>query len=307
MSINSIDLNKKRVSITFYDLLAGNLETDCYDSDGGVNYYLSGKLSNAYDAGNLVIPEDYCFEGNKLREFFCGESTSGSRYNYQWVDYSCPVECFDGACINKTIFEDEDVVPMNVHNNEEESKTCKELCSKFGGSLDPEGCFDENLNRCTQMYGGNCISKPKRIIQKDYGTTCCCLLKELGGCKSTDGANPFIRGRTTDIDGNNWEDKCVDENILSENSCSSLDYGQGSIYYSINCQEGCRDGACIKCSPIGSIDSHNFCSEEGAIMNKKKNGEYCKQDYSCFSNSCKGNKCAGFLRDLIFKIKGLFN
>ena len=77
----------------------------CTDSDNGNNPYIKGTL-NGFDRSqqqpNVVV--DYCENSNLgtyLREYYCDESSSSSRFNYNWQDVNCAYGCSDGACITQ--------------------------------------------------------------------------------------------------------------------------------------------------------------------------------------------------------------
>jgi len=84
----------------------------CNDSDGGINYYLFGKLNYTLDGITYNSAEDWCSTNNGnggytnycngtnciLVEEICSNITKGS----DWVSYNCPNGCSNGACINQT-------------------------------------------------------------------------------------------------------------------------------------------------------------------------------------------------------------
>lgn len=64
------------------------VSTTCFDSDGGLNYYLKGNVTY----GGAVY-NDRCV-GNSVIERYC-------YYNYPTFDsYICPTTCKDGACVS---------------------------------------------------------------------------------------------------------------------------------------------------------------------------------------------------------------
>lgn len=70
---------------------------ECYDSDGGKNYYKKGSQSVCDpEAGcNYPVPCDYCLDDTTLNECYCEGAESKSE------KYVCPEGCEDGACISK--------------------------------------------------------------------------------------------------------------------------------------------------------------------------------------------------------------
>ncbi len=65
----------------------GDWSADCYDSDGGKDYYIYGETSDANSGGG-----DIC-NGNNLVEHYC------SQWGHEYETYTCPDGCEDGACL----------------------------------------------------------------------------------------------------------------------------------------------------------------------------------------------------------------
>ncbi len=70
---------------------------ECYDSDGGKNYYKTGSQSicDSYGGCNYPVPCDYCLDDKTLNECYCEGPEIRSE------KYVCPEGCEDGACISK--------------------------------------------------------------------------------------------------------------------------------------------------------------------------------------------------------------
>jgi len=92
-----------------YECIQGNA-AECVDSDGGLDYYVKGRITSGYDSyTNTSISsndriEDVCAWQNNaafspaspvLMEQYCANSTT--RFTKL---YSCPFGCYDGACLN---------------------------------------------------------------------------------------------------------------------------------------------------------------------------------------------------------------
>jgi hypothetical protein len=69
----------------------------CYDSDGGINYYLFGTTSGAFsgDRFKQVVVPDFCVNSSLLAEYYC----SGGFIAYKLK--SC--QCLNGACKSPAI------------------------------------------------------------------------------------------------------------------------------------------------------------------------------------------------------------
>jgi len=80
-------------------------ETQCYDSDGGKNYYLKGKVIwlNYTDT-------DFCTDSDTLVEFYCGD---GGRRDSE--SYQCPNGCDNGVCLTTNLSE-ENITPQPPFN-----------------------------------------------------------------------------------------------------------------------------------------------------------------------------------------------
>lgn len=65
----------------------------CYDSDGGMNFNVSGYVQGNDENGTQYHLDDYCIlNSNNLREYYCQGDL------YQLASYNCPHSCNDGAC-----------------------------------------------------------------------------------------------------------------------------------------------------------------------------------------------------------------
>jgi len=74
----------------------------CLDSDGGINYFVSGGIFTAsrYSQAGIASVNhqlDYC-SGNVLIERYCNSINNGSKT----INYTCPYACFNGSCIDET-------------------------------------------------------------------------------------------------------------------------------------------------------------------------------------------------------------
>jgi len=85
-------------NIFFSDYVGGGryvifelIEPTCTDSDGGLDYYTKGYVTNNID----YSLGDECFASNSLREYFC-EGGSYTSINYNCFDNEI---CSDGACV----------------------------------------------------------------------------------------------------------------------------------------------------------------------------------------------------------------
>jgi len=104
---------------------------ECYDSDGGKNYYVKGTINIA---GCFSDPEtgatscyssepinDTCIDNNRLKEYYCEDDS------IKHINYTCPKECKDGKCIEniqlivKDTYKQGEDIEIKVKNNMNES------------------------------------------------------------------------------------------------------------------------------------------------------------------------------------------
>lgn len=133
---------------------------ECYDSDGGINYYKKGTLS----IDNQKIGIDQCLNSTEgtLMEYFC---YSNSTQNY--VFYNCPYGCSNGACIKN-----EEVKCYDSDNGKDYYTKGKTLAYFFGNSVLSERvdtCFvsGSNITSSSCPAGSNCF------VEENYlGNNC---------------------------------------------------------------------------------------------------------------------------------------
>jgi hypothetical protein len=70
----------------------------CNDSDGGLDYYVRGTVT----LSNGTIVNDVCYNTNTLGEFQCTSDNS-----FFQSSYNCPNGCFNGACLNVTVVQNQ--------------------------------------------------------------------------------------------------------------------------------------------------------------------------------------------------------
>jgi hypothetical protein len=66
----------------------------CLETDDGEDYFVKGTVDGFYYSGTHMIEEDYCYDSNRVVEFYCtpeGYAAGGGVVE-------CPGECIDGAC-----------------------------------------------------------------------------------------------------------------------------------------------------------------------------------------------------------------
>lgn len=215
-----------------------------------------------------------------------------------------------------------------VINMFDEEMSCNDLCKEYNSSVVTNGCYDKNLKKCTVMNVDTCTNENGNYkVKKDYSTSCCCKGGDFGGCTSTDGVNPFVKGRSIDKDGNVYEDKCDGSTVIDYYCFSSGT--QVSNINNVVCPNGCEDGACIKidvepttetepvdlpnkadpepefnsfvcsgcaleskCYPFGFRKDKKFCDDKtSTFIIQNAPNTACENNFECDSNLCVNSSC----------------
>lgn len=261
----------------------------CTDSDGGINLSTRGE---ARQGQKQVV--DFCQENNYIFEVDCGTSGGIKESRHPGLggtQYKCPdgTVCKEGACVissesscgNGICEANEGVVGCDPPEEGPDPCTSYVLC--------PADCADRTcppiVQICTPPLPG-CTYKPS--FYTDGCQMPCGILQceNQQSCKDSDGGkNPNIKGTivayirsstTGKLEKVEAMDSCVDgTNPLEviENFCTTDGLG-GQNWYSISvqCPNGCKDGACISsppCAPIVCPNGDEFptCDESGNPMN----------------------------------------
>ena len=257
--------------------------TICTDSDGGINYEVKGTL-NGFDRSknspDIVV--DFCEDSNLgkyLWEYYCDDSSSGSRWNYNWQNYNCSNGCSDGACItNKTkpkpVCKEGDTEQLEIQEGSSgeilgvsvKVISADETNLKLSATIKLEGegeFFDfssDGLLAVYPVYNGQQYTI-SFVSASDTSATIqvYCGIKKTSttpSCKDSDsGQNYDVKGKLSgfDIYGNEFStaDFCADSSGLVVTKGSDLvemycykDTFEASER--ITCPNGCSDGACVK-------------------------------------------------------------
>jgi len=131
-TIQTEDYNCSEEGMLCYEGACVNTEDACTDSDGGIDYYTKGHLSNYY-----MKSEDSCdVNGNFLHELYCKEDGS-----FDVSEHSCLNEgkvCVGGACVdNDTTTEGDDEIN---ENRTRRAKLHEKNRLRINQSELPEGC-----------------------------------------------------------------------------------------------------------------------------------------------------------------------
>jgi hypothetical protein len=115
---------------------------DCTDSDGGVDYFLTGLT----EIGNITLEEDSC-ENNTLTEFYCDEDGRIAS-----ISYSCPFgySCAGGACISTCSETDDGNNPSEFGQLRYGSRVFADYCEE--NMLVEYSCSDDGLIYNSNTY-----------------------------------------------------------------------------------------------------------------------------------------------------------
>ena len=238
----------------------------CVDSDGGINEYIYGKVTENIYASYY----DTC-EGNQLKEWYC--LPSGKSYQY----VNCPAGCADGVCKKTT---GNDSTTNVVCNDSDKGKNYY----VYGGVMHGDGnltnydvCIDNNTlkeNFCDNGYynyefhtcprgcqNNSCISE--NIYGTPTSPTSTIASTTSNNCIDSDGGKNYYSkgtgsGWNTDTEWASFSDTCYKDSLTNLiSSCSgstcylSEKYCEGKYIKTelgIKCPYGCKDGACFTAS-----------------------------------------------------------
>ena len=182
-------------------------EKVCIDSDGGIDYFIKGSISDRISGWGMF--EDYCLNSSNLIERHC----LGSDTNFT-ISYDCPKSCQNGACLKEEI----------PSNNQDD-------CLK-----NPDTYWDQETNKC---YGGYNAEIIKGLCKDpDNGKNYDEQAHTYGFRRISTAIdqNKDSRIRTS------GKDSCLPNGRLIEYYCDSGGYIT-SIEH--DCQNGCEVGVCI--------------------------------------------------------------
>jgi len=236
----------------------GYISAACTDSDGGINYYVKGYVSNPNDP-TLAPVYDHCVN-NTLFELYCNNDVVSVADGY-----NCPNGCKDGACFpyyNNTDYRSqikcaEGFIKINQTSCYSSSKNCivdyvKSLTGK-----------QECVNNCDCLYNTlNYTNCPDGFVQTDRNT---CYSESLN-CSAT------------------FERKISGEWICT-NNCDCL-----SNLTNISTCNGCILNN--KCLDYGYRNQGDYCDETSSnFITQKTPNSACQNNFECNSNICVNNQC----------------
>ena len=186
----------------------GSTSSKCIsDSDGGINYYVSGTLNvNCGTDSNGISPacgiwRDSCSDEKTLIEYYC----EGNNLNDNFKTYTCPSGCKDGACIRES-GQDSDCLKENESGVYGERSCCHGLKEEVMQTASIGSVPRIICNKCT---GNNCISGKSSLNQ----------LCENGKCKNSNNSSCEF-----DYDCNNNSDTLVGNDSDSHGCKGSAGY-----------------------------------------------------------------------------------
>lgn len=207
------------------------VEPDCYDSDGGFNIYEKGQAIPS--SGGTFW--DYCSGSYAVREYYC----SGKDAVYTTTDCPSGYYCSSGACIRgEACWETDDGIDAYEYG---------EVTARDDEAYD--SCYD--WNTVNEYYCKDGEIGYKKI---DCGSDELCMDGECvdDECYDSDGGKDKYESGTVEIEGDEWDDYCVDGDTVREYYCNwgerdseNMDCGSG---------EYCSGGRCVE-EPILCSDS----------------------------------------------------
>jgi len=265
-----------------YDLTrCSNRTYSCSDSDGGVDYYNLGEISTSTTSksgpacpvepgmgtsgsssgssgGGGSHGGDNCVDTNTLREYICNEDGTLSS-----VEYTCPNNCEDGACV-------EEIIETIICNSDGDCSTSN--TSRF--------CNGDNACISTTATIGSC---------QDPGTVdSVCVTGGASSSSSSSGGGGCQICPNGCFGGLCITDKCTD-------SDGGIDYYEKGIHNN----EYFQEETCGSRDDDGELIIKSSCLGEGCILFEVVElecdgnpGYYSSEDYSC-PNGCSDGACIG--------------
>jgi hypothetical protein len=214
------------------------VEKECFDSDGGKNYYVKGVVET-----HTQRLEDHCNNDGTLTEKYCTETGEAKAETV-----GCPDGCSEGVC-------------LSVNQTDPcEGVTCS------------DGCYNES----DRKYDGSCV-EGECVYDYEYCPGGCsegtCLPDTSGYfCTDTDGGIDYtVKGYVNWSNGTDpgyVSDYCSDS-LLSEWYCQDVFPGYPG-YETHECPNGCSDGVClpesqVECTENSDCGSGYMCIENSCV------------------------------------------
>jgi len=266
----------------------GQGDSNCTDSDGGLNYFEKGELTVD---GNIY--EDVCTDSNFVKEYFCDNPP-----NY-YDNYYCQNGCSNGECIG----EEEPVAGLRDVINEQ-------ITCYFVNPTQAEWCI-ANINQ--ERF--NCEWYPTKGLDR-YGNGNCTIevygekgqkLNWKSSCYGWDYS--VIDGINNNVDFDCSKSVNVSEEgvefIIPEEEPIEIpveEIPEGNVFCSGCVLEG-------KCYPFGYRIKEDYCSGSTESFENQKIGDAsCDNNFECESNLCVSGKCLSqsIIQKIINWFKNIF-
>jgi hypothetical protein len=294
-----------------------NQTTTCTDSDGGINYYLKGTLTNSGSQTNYLTltHDDFCWSnssGQYVNEFYCSNGYQASKL------YLCPDGCLNGACIQ----------PQNQTNR---TNTCTDSDGGInyyvkGEAVSSNQSIEGRIDCCKMSSDmGPCVIEGPYLHEATCNTSgvpssifyacpngcrdgVCLPVNQTNTtnpvCTDSDGGKNYFKKGNITVNGQKvFEDYCFNDVFttnteLEEGVCyNESNAVWGELYY--QCPNGCSNGACLPDNQTNqtgcTIDSD--CGERGVCREGvcyltpivtiycHTNAD-CEAGYQCSNTSC---------------------
>lgn len=137
-----------------------NSTDECYDSDGGINYYISGSLSDEHCDNGICMTGDGiegCENNTLLLEGYCDENET-----MKFMTYTCPNGCSNGACIENETSNDDplpEMCEMSV------GLTCMDFIARTNDTNVSDGDSEDNIQLIINNNVGSTIYNMTLSIQ----------------------------------------------------------------------------------------------------------------------------------------------
>lgn len=117
---------------------------------------------------------------------------------------------------------------------------------------------------------------------------------QYAACKDSDSGINYYSIGTVSYRGKGYQDRCIDQNTLTEYYCD----GNAAISKTYLCSSGCKEGACISAANTVCVDEDWF----GSIHDRLAAKGNCTIGASAYADYCKGDYivdyyCSPLLQD----------
>ena len=216
------------LTISSFTVLAE--EVQCTDSDGGVNPFWKGALSDKKSISGS-LKQDTCFDRFTVLEYSC-EKPEGEKIG-------CEFGCSEGTCKESG---SRDLSSSNCYDTDpaNDPSIVGSVAHRDINTVSRDYCFDSFTLFDQSCDGGEKISCPLGCNPKGYCEQRGSVASPQETCIDSDGGKDyFTQGAVShpnQVVESVQRDFCIEENVLIEQTCEGT--------FRVECPKGCSHGVC---------------------------------------------------------------